>query len=46
MSGLVVFLIGIGVVLLFGYFMTKWERVVFPGNQEKTGQKPKDQKKL
>ncbi|MBY0053501.1 hypothetical protein P4U99_09910 [Brevibacillus agri] len=34
MTGVIITVAAIGVFLLSGYFMTKWEKAVFPGNQQ------------
>ena len=39
MTGAIITVAAIGVFLLSGYFMTKWEKAVFPGNQ-KNGSAP------
>jgi hypothetical protein len=42
MTGLIITVSAIGLIILCSYFMTKWEKVVFPGNQ-KNGPSDTDQ---
>lgn len=34
MTGLIVTVIAVGIFVLSGMFLTKWEKAVFPGNQQ------------
>jgi hypothetical protein len=34
MTGLIIAVAAVGVFLLSGYFLTKWEKAVFPQNQQ------------
>lgn len=34
MTGLIITVAAIGIFILSGYFLTKWEKAVFPGNQQ------------
>lgn len=34
MTGIIIALASVGVFLLSGYFLTKWEKAVFPNNQQ------------
>ncbi|UED67158.1 hypothetical protein [Brevibacillus sp. HD3.3A] len=42
MTGLIITVSAIGLIILCSYFMTKWEKVIFPGNQ-KNGPSDTDQ---
>ncbi len=34
MTGVIIAVAAVGVFLLSGYFLTKWEKAVFPNNQQ------------
>lgn len=40
MSGLVITVVAIGIFVLSGYFLTKWEKAVFPNNQQNGNPEP------
>ncbi|MFE1625764.1 hypothetical protein ACFLFF_03345 [Brevibacillus reuszeri] len=46
MTGMIITVAAIGIFVLSGYFLTKWEKAVFPGNQQngKDQQDPTHQK--